>query len=187
VFVPLAHPPGEAQVDIGQAEVVISGEPVTAAYFVMTLPHSDAHFGRAYPPTATPTISRAASPAVIVATRGQANRGGRVQVLTVEPRARERMAGCRRCGRLTAKRRSYAARLVGGPLPLHSKWHQVLPSARPRVFGLPPRQAICHAIREWDRFIDVTEGSARADSPAVRALDRPDLLIPTNDTNSPPG
>jgi len=47
--VPLAHPPGEAQVDFGQAEVVIAGEPVTAAYFVMTLPHSDAFFVRAYP------------------------------------------------------------------------------------------------------------------------------------------
>src|SRR4051794_39905284 len=46
VFVPLAHPPGEAQVDFGQAEGVIAGEPVTAAYFVMTLPHSDAFFVR---------------------------------------------------------------------------------------------------------------------------------------------
>ena len=49
VFVPLAHPPGEAQVDFGFAEVVIAGERVTAAYFVMTLPHSDAFFVRAYP------------------------------------------------------------------------------------------------------------------------------------------
>ena len=49
VFVPLAHPPGEAQVDFGHAEVVVAGEPVTAAYFVMTLPHSDAFFVRAYP------------------------------------------------------------------------------------------------------------------------------------------
>jgi transposase len=53
VFVPLAHPPGEAQVDFGQAEVVIAGEPVTAAYFVMTLPHSDAFFVRAYPKECT--------------------------------------------------------------------------------------------------------------------------------------
>ena len=42
VFVPLSHPPGEAQVDFGHAEVIIGGERVTAAYFVMTLPHSDA-------------------------------------------------------------------------------------------------------------------------------------------------
>jgi transposase len=53
VFVPLAHPPGEAQVDFGQAEVVIAGEAVTAAYFVMTLPHSDAFFVRAYPKECT--------------------------------------------------------------------------------------------------------------------------------------
>ncbi|HVK15273.1 MAG TPA: hypothetical protein VM597_41420 [Gemmataceae bacterium] len=44
---PLAHPPGEAQVDFGHAEVVVAGERVTAAFFVMTLPHSDAFFVRA--------------------------------------------------------------------------------------------------------------------------------------------
>jgi transposase len=48
-FVPLAHPPGEAQVDFGHAEVVVGGERVTAAFFVMTLPHSGAFFVRAYP------------------------------------------------------------------------------------------------------------------------------------------
>ncbi len=53
VFVPLAHPPGEAQVDFGFAEVVMAGERVTAAYFVMTLPHSDAFFVRAYPKECT--------------------------------------------------------------------------------------------------------------------------------------
>ena len=53
VFVPLAHPPGEAQVDFGHAEVVIAGEPVTAALFVMTLPHSDAFFVRAFPKECT--------------------------------------------------------------------------------------------------------------------------------------
>jgi transposase len=49
VFVPLSHPPGEAQVDFGHAEVVVAGERVTAAFFVLTLPHSDAFFVRAYP------------------------------------------------------------------------------------------------------------------------------------------
>jgi transposase len=53
VFVPLAHPPGEAQVDFGFAEVVVAGERVTAAFFVMTLPHSDAFFVRAYPKECT--------------------------------------------------------------------------------------------------------------------------------------
>jgi hypothetical protein len=49
VFVPLAHPPGEAQVDFGQARAVIAGEPVTAALFVFALPHSDAAFPTAFP------------------------------------------------------------------------------------------------------------------------------------------
>ena len=56
VFVPLAHPPGEAQVDFGHAEVVVAGERVTAAFFVMTLPHSDAYFVRAYPKECTETF-----------------------------------------------------------------------------------------------------------------------------------
>ena len=53
VFVPLAHPPGEAQVDFGHAEVVIAGQRLTAAFFVMTLPHSDAFFVRAFPKECT--------------------------------------------------------------------------------------------------------------------------------------
>jgi transposase len=53
VFVPLAHPPGEAQVDFGHAEVVIAGERVKAAYFVLTLPYSDAFFVRAFPKECT--------------------------------------------------------------------------------------------------------------------------------------
>jgi transposase len=53
VFVPLLHPPGEAQVDFGFAEVVVAGERVKAAFFVMTLPHSDAFFVRAYPKECT--------------------------------------------------------------------------------------------------------------------------------------
>jgi transposase len=49
VFVPLAHRPGEAQVDFGQAEVVLDGQATTVALFVMTLPYSDAVFVRAFP------------------------------------------------------------------------------------------------------------------------------------------
>jgi transposase len=49
VFVPLAHPPGEAQVDFGQAEVTLDGRTVTVALFVMTLPYSDATFVCAFP------------------------------------------------------------------------------------------------------------------------------------------
>ena len=53
VFVPLAHPPGEAQVDFGEAQVMVAGEAVTASLFVLTLPHSDAFFVRAYPKECT--------------------------------------------------------------------------------------------------------------------------------------
>jgi transposase len=49
VFVPLAHPPGEAQVDFGEAEVTLDGQPTKVALFVMTLPYSDALFVRAFP------------------------------------------------------------------------------------------------------------------------------------------
>lgn len=49
VFVPLAHPPGEAQVDFGEAEVTLDGRPTKVALFVMTLPYSDATFVCAFP------------------------------------------------------------------------------------------------------------------------------------------
>src|SRR3954465_11247409 len=49
VFIPLAHRPGEAQVDFGQAEVTLDGRTVTVALFVMTLPYSDAVFVCAFP------------------------------------------------------------------------------------------------------------------------------------------
>jgi transposase len=56
VFVPLSHPPGEAQVDFGEAEVVIAGESTTASFFVMTLPYSDAFFCCAFPQECTETF-----------------------------------------------------------------------------------------------------------------------------------
>src|SRR5207248_4952767 len=49
VFVPLAHPPGEAQVDFGEAEVLLDGRPTKVAVFVLTLPYSDAIYCRAFP------------------------------------------------------------------------------------------------------------------------------------------
>ena len=49
MFVPLAHPPGQAQADFGEANVVICGVEQKAYFFVMDLPHSDACFVRAYP------------------------------------------------------------------------------------------------------------------------------------------
>jgi transposase len=49
VFVPLAHPPGQAQADFGQAEVILDGQPATVAVFVMSMPYSDAIFTCAFP------------------------------------------------------------------------------------------------------------------------------------------
>src|SRR4051794_6099438 len=49
VFVPLAHPPGEAQADFGHAEVTLDGQMATVALLVMTLPYSDAIFVAAFP------------------------------------------------------------------------------------------------------------------------------------------
>ena len=49
VFLPLSHPPGEAQVDFGFADVWLQGELTKIALFVMTLPYSDAVFMQAFP------------------------------------------------------------------------------------------------------------------------------------------
>jgi transposase len=49
VFVPLAHPPGEAQADFGHAEVVLDGQTAKVAVFVMTMPYSDAVFACTFP------------------------------------------------------------------------------------------------------------------------------------------
>lgn len=46
---PLSHPPGEAQVDFGFADVWLEGELTKVALFVMTLPYSDAIFIQAFP------------------------------------------------------------------------------------------------------------------------------------------
>ncbi len=48
-FVPLAHPPGHAQVDFGEAVAVIGGVRRTIHFFCMDLPQSDACFVKAYP------------------------------------------------------------------------------------------------------------------------------------------
>ena len=48
VFVPLEHKPGEAQVDFGRAHVREQGELEEVAYFVMSLPYSDAMFVKIY-------------------------------------------------------------------------------------------------------------------------------------------
>lgn len=52
-FVPLAHPPGHAQVDFGEAIGVIGGVRQKMHVFFMDLPHSDAPFMKAYPAETT--------------------------------------------------------------------------------------------------------------------------------------
>jgi transposase len=56
VFLPLKHPPGEAQVDFGHALVKMGGVLRKVCFFVMTLPYSDAFFVRAYERECTETF-----------------------------------------------------------------------------------------------------------------------------------
>jgi transposase len=56
VFLPLSHPPGEAQVDFGFAEVVLAGVPTKVAVFVMSLPHSGAVYCQVFPRECTETF-----------------------------------------------------------------------------------------------------------------------------------
>ena len=49
MFVPLFHPAGNAQVDFGEAEVIIGGLQQTAHFFVLDLPHSDDVFVVIFP------------------------------------------------------------------------------------------------------------------------------------------
>src|SRR3712207_3121992 len=49
VFVPLAHPPGHAQADFGEAVAVVGGVERKIHFFCLDLPHSDACFVEAYP------------------------------------------------------------------------------------------------------------------------------------------
>ena len=52
-FVPLAHPPGHAQVDFGECFGVIGGVRMKLHVFCFDLPHSDACFIKAYPAETT--------------------------------------------------------------------------------------------------------------------------------------
>ena len=53
MFVPLAHPPGHAQVDFGEALGIIGGVERKIHFLCMDLPHSDACFVAAYPAETT--------------------------------------------------------------------------------------------------------------------------------------
>ena len=44
VFIPLAHPPGRAQVDFGEADIYLGGVKTRIHYFCLDMPHSDAVF-----------------------------------------------------------------------------------------------------------------------------------------------
>ena len=48
MFVPLAHAPGHAQADFGEADVIIAGQQRRIYFFCLDLPHSDACFVKAY-------------------------------------------------------------------------------------------------------------------------------------------
>jgi len=56
VFVPLLHRPGEAQVDFGHAVANVNGRLRKVAFFVMTLPYSDATFVMAFERECTETF-----------------------------------------------------------------------------------------------------------------------------------
>ncbi len=56
VFVPLAHPPGEAQFDFGYALARIAGRLRKVAFMVMVLPYSDALFVQAFERECTETF-----------------------------------------------------------------------------------------------------------------------------------
>ena len=53
MFVPLEHPPGDAQADFGEALVVIGGEEQKAHYLVIDLPQSDDCFVMGFPAETT--------------------------------------------------------------------------------------------------------------------------------------
>ena len=56
IYVPLKHPPGEAQVDFGHAVVKMSGVLRKICFFVMALPYCDAFFVKAYERECTETF-----------------------------------------------------------------------------------------------------------------------------------
>ena len=53
MFIPLAHPPGHAQADFGEALAIIGGVERKIHFLVMEMPHSDACFLKAYPAETT--------------------------------------------------------------------------------------------------------------------------------------
>ena len=66
VFMPLSHPAGEAQADFGEAVVILQGKQTKVAYFVMTLPFSDAFFCQVFPRKSHRDVSGRPRPGVSV-------------------------------------------------------------------------------------------------------------------------
>ena len=56
VFMPLTHPPGQAQFDFGEAKAVYRGRDIKVMFCVMSLPYSDAFFCQAFPRECTETF-----------------------------------------------------------------------------------------------------------------------------------
>jgi len=56
VFMPLSHPPGEAQFDFGEARAVYRGREIKVMFCVMSLPYSDAFLCQAFPRECTETF-----------------------------------------------------------------------------------------------------------------------------------
>ena len=56
VFLPLSHPPGEAQVDFGEATIRLAGQERKVALFVMALPYSGAIFVQVFSRECTETF-----------------------------------------------------------------------------------------------------------------------------------
>ncbi len=56
VYVPLAHPPGEAQFDFGFAYAKVSGERTKIAYGELSLPYSNVRFLQVFPKECTETF-----------------------------------------------------------------------------------------------------------------------------------
>jgi transposase len=56
VFMPLSHPPGEAQFDFGEAWAIYRNREIKVMFCVMSLPYSDAFFCQAFPRECTETF-----------------------------------------------------------------------------------------------------------------------------------
>ena len=124
VYVPLAHSPGRAQFDFGEAAVQIAGKRCKAHFAVMSLPYSDAFFMRAYPRECTETFQDAGAHRLLrqlprLLGRAAKRRHGFLCGRDVR-RAAGPLCGADRGGGLSPSRRRHcAARLLRSALDLY--------------------------------------------------------------------